>query len=380
MKAIALALVLAGLALTRQPVHAAEIVRSELAELRLDVVTAGLSHPWAMVFLPDGKMLVTERGGTLRTVTADGRISEPISGVPPVDARGQGGLLGLALHPRFAENRLVYMSFSEPGPGGTNSTAVARGVLSEDARTLTDVTVIFSQQPKVASTLHFGSRLVFDREGRLYVTLGERSHANVREQAQALDSHLGKIIRINDDGSVPQDNPFLGTQGARPEIWSYGHRNVQGATLHPETGKLWSIEHGPRGGDELNIPEAGRNYGWPVISYGVNYDGSPVGSGKSAMPGMEQPVYQWTPVIAPGNMTFYTGEAIPQWRGNLLIAGLRARALVRLELSAERVVHEERLLNRFGQRIRDVVQGPEGAVYLLTDEDPGAILKLSPAG
>ena len=376
MKPLALALIFAISAI---PALAQQILQTERTAIEVTPLATGLSHPWGLVFLPDGTMLVTERRGTLRLVDANGRLGEPIGGVPEVDARGQGGLLGLALHPNFKDNRLVYMSFAEPGPDDTNSTAVARGRLSEDNKKLTEVRVIFSQKPKVASTAHFGSRLVFDRGGHLYVTLGERFDYAIRVQAQELNSGIGKIVRLNDDGSVPGDNPFVGKEGALPEIWSYGHRNVQGAALNPDTGALWSIEHGPKGGDEINIPEAGKNYGWPVISYGVNYDGSPVGSGKSAMPGMEQPIYQWTPVIAPGNMTFYTGEMFPEWRGNLLIGGLRATALVRLELDGSKVTHEERLLKELGQRIRDVVQGPDGAVYVITDEDNGAILKITRA-
>jgi glucose/arabinose dehydrogenase len=340
---------------------AQETLRTEKTTITVRPVATGLSHPWGLVFLPGGTMLVTQRAGTLHTVTADGEVSAPIAGVPAVDARGQGGLLGLALHPGFSGNRLVYMSYSEPGPQGTNSTAVARGRLSDDLSRLDDVQVIFSQKPKVASAQHFGSRLVFDRGGRLFVTLGERGAYDIREQAQTLDNHIGKVVRITDDGGVPPDNPFVGRDGALPEIWSIGHRNVQGATLDPATGVLWTIEHGPLGGDELNIPEPGKNYGWPVVSYGTNYDFTPVGSGLSEMPGMEPPLYQWTPVIAPGNMTFYTGAMFPEWQGNLLIAGLRARALVRLELDGRKVTHEERLLRQLGQRIRDVVAREQSA-------------------
>ena len=350
-----------------------------MSPCRVTPIVTGLSHPWALVFLPDGSMLVTERQGTLRHVGEAGELGDPITGTPEVDARGQGGLLALALHPKFTDNRLIYMSFSEPGPDGTNSTAVARATLSPDNKKLENLTVIFSQKPKLPSTLHFGSRLVFDRDGRLYVTLGERSDERFREQAQDLNSHLGKIVRINDDGSVPADNPLIDKAGTRPEIWSYGHRNVQGAALNPDTGALWSIEHGPKGGDEINIPGAGKNYGWPVISFGVNYDGTPVGSGKSAMTGMEQPVYQWTPVIAPGNMKFYTGAMFPEWKGNLLIGGLKARSLVRLEVDGSKIIHEERMLTGIGQRIRDVAEGPDGAVYVITDEDKGSILKVARA-
>jgi aldose sugar dehydrogenase len=368
--------------LTAACVHQAravdEVVQTEKARVRMQTVAEGLSHPWGLAFLPDGGMLVTERDGQLRVVSPDGTLSPPLAGVPEVDARGQGGLLDVAVDPKFAENRLVYLSYSEPGEGG-NSTAVARGTLSDDLGGLHDVKVIFSQKPKLPSRAHFGSRLVFDNEGHLFITLGERSDARFREQAQQLGSHLGKVIRIFPDGSVPDDNPFVGRDGALPEIWSYGHRNAQGAALHPETGKLWLNEHGPRGGDEVNVPEPGKNYGWPVVSYGVNYDGSPVGSGKAQAEGMVDPVHHWTPVIGASGMTFYTGELFPGWRGSLFNGGLVARALVRLELDGERVTHEERFLDGLGLRIREVQQGPDGALYVLTDESDGQVLRLSPA-
>jgi aldose sugar dehydrogenase len=358
----------------------AEVVKSEKAQLQVEIVADGLDHPWGLAFLPDGTMLVTERKGNLRSVTAAGEVSDPIGGVPEVDARGQGGLLDVALDPDFASNRMVYVSFAEPGDGG-NSTAVARGRLAEDADSLTEVEVIFSQKPKVASTKHFGSRLVFDGSGHLFVTLGERSDEQFREMAQTLDNHLGKIVRINHDGSVPDDNPFVGNQDALPEIWSYGHRNVQAAVFDQETGTLWEIEHGPRGGDELNIAEPGKNYGWPVVSHGINYGGTPVGSGQKTAPGMVDPIYQWTPVIAPSGMTIYRGEQFEAWQGNILVGGLRSTALVRLELDGGKVVHEERLLESRGKRIRDVVEGPKGAVFLVTDESNGEIIRLTaPAG
>ena len=354
----------------------AEVIKSEKARLQIETVADGLDHPWGLAFLPDGTMLVTERKGNLRSVTAAGEVSDPIGGVPEVDARGQGGLLDVAIDPDFERNRLVYMSFAEPGDGG-NSTAVARGRLAEDAGGLTEVEVIFSQKPKVASTKHFGSRLVFDGNGHMFVTLGERSDEQFREMAQTLDNHLGKIVRINHDGSVPDDNPFVGKQDALPEIWSYGHRNVQAAVFDRETGILWEIEHGPRGGDELNIAEPGKNYGWPVVSHGINYGGTPVGSGQKAAPGMVDPIHQWTPVIAPSGMTIYRGEQFDAWRGNILVGGLRSTALVRLELDGGKVVHEERLLESRGKRIRDVVEGPKGAIYLVTDESNGEIIRLT---
>lgn len=351
---------------------------TEKGRISVETVADGLPHPWAIDFLPDGRMIVTERGGKMRLITQAGGVGEPLKGLPDVDAGGQGGLLDVAVHPDFAENRLIYWSFSEAGKDG-NSTAVARGRLSEDATALNEVTVIFSQKPKLRSNKHFGSRLVFDGKGHLFVTLGERSNAKTRGQAQDLGSHLGKIVRLMEDGTVPPDNPFVNKAGALPEIWSYGHRNPQAAAINPATGEFWEIEHGPRGGDEINLPQPGKNYGWPVISYGKNYSGTPVGSGKSKMPGMEQPIYQWTPVISPSGMAFYTGDLFPRWKGNLFVGGLTAQALVRLELDGAKVTHEERLLRELSMRIRDVAQGPDGTLYVITDEEDGMILKLSPA-
>ena len=356
-----------------------ETISSEQAEASVTTFADGLSKPWGLAFLPDGSMLVTEKAGRLRHVGTDGTLSEPIAGAPEVDARGQGGLLDIAVAPDFAENRQIYLSFSEAGDGGTNSTAVARGTLSADNTSLENVEVIFSQQPKVASTKHFGSRLVFDGNGHLFVAMGERSDSQFREQSQDLGSHLGKIVRINLDGTVPEDNPFVGQEGALPEIWSYGHRNIQAALLHPETGALWEIEHGPRGGDELNIARAGENYGWPVVSFGVNYDGTPVGSGDSDGDGFSDPIYQWTPVIAPSGMIIHSGNGFPEWEGDLFVGGLASTALVRLELDGETVASEERLLENLGLRIRDVAEGPDGSVYVITDERNGEILKIAPS-
>jgi len=341
------------------------------AAVRVETVARGLEHPWALAFLPDGRMLVTERPGRLRIVGRDGRVSEPLAGVPQVLARGQGGLLDVALDPRFADNRLVYLSYAEPGADGTAGTAVARGRLGEGR--LEDVRVIYQQQPKVQGENHFGSRLVFARDGTLFVTQGDRfAH---RDAAQDLSVGIGKIVRIKPDGSVPRDNPFVGRVGARPEIWSYGHRNVQSAALHPQTGQLWTVEHGARGGDELNRPEAGKNYGWPVITYGVDYSGARIGEG-TAKPGMEQPVYYWDPVIAPSGMTFYTGDAFPDWKGSLFIGSLQPGLLVRLTLKDGRVAREERYLADLGERIRDVRQGPDGLLYLLTDSGAGRVLRV----
>ena len=370
--ALALAATLAAPAFALDKTYA-----TEETEIRVATVASGLEHPWGLAFLPDGNFLVTERPGFLRIVTPEGRVSDAIYGVPQVVAQGQGGLLDVALDPGFAENRLIYLSYAEAGEGRLNGTAVARGRLEGDsAFQLKDVEVIFRQQPKEDSTLHFGSRLVFDREGHLFIALGERSKANLRTQAQDLDSHLGKVVRIFPDGSVPQDNPFVNEGGALPEIWSYGHRNQQGAALHPETGILWTNEHGPRGGDEINIPQTGKNYGWPVVSQGVNYNLTPVGSGEKSAPGMEDPVHHWTPSIGVSGMAFYTGDAIPEWKGNLFVGGLARPGLYRLTLDGDNVTGEEVLLADLGKRIRDVRQGPGGALYLLTDAPNGELIRI----
>ncbi|MBX9463541.1 MAG: PQQ-dependent sugar dehydrogenase [Aquamicrobium sp.] len=375
--ALAASLAVSSLSL---PAHAIEeTFETETGPIRVSTVADGLRHPWAIAFLPGSTgMLVTERAGNLRHIGEDGSVSEPIGGVPEVDARGQGGLLDVALDPDFEENRLVYLSFAEAGEGG-NGTAVARGRLNEDLSALEDVEIIFSQQPKVQSRAHFGSRLVFDGEGHLYVTLGERSQAQFRGQAQDLDSHLGKIVRINPDGSVPDDNPFVGQDDALPEIWAYGVRNVQAAALHPETGALWEIEHGPRGGDELNIIEPGANYGWPLVTLGVEYSGGTIGEGLETAEGMVDAIYTWTPVIAPSGMMFYGGDIFEEWQGDLFVGGLASTALVRLELEGDRVTHEERLLEPLSLRIRDVAEGPDGGIYVATDEQNGGILRIEPA-
>ena len=352
----------------------AETFRTEKHEVRVVTVAKGLSHPWGLAFLPDGRMLVTERPGRMRIVAMDGRVSPPLAGVPEVYARGQGGLLDVALHPDFARNRLVYFSYAEPGPGGAG-TAAAMARLSDDGARLENLKVVFRQQPKSEGGNHFGSRLVFARDGRLFITIGERYQM---ELAQDISVNRGQVIRIEADGRIPADNPFVNRNGARPEIWSYGHRNPQGAALHPQTGKLWTVEHGPAGGDEVNIPLPGRNYGWPVIGYGNHYNGRPIGVGTHKE-GMEQAVYYWNPAIAPSGMDFYTGDKFPGWRGNMLIAVLKEQMLVRLELSGEKVVREERMLRGIGDRLRHVRTGPDGYVYLLTDESDGRILRLEPA-
>lgn len=372
---IAIALSIFGLAFA---VAAAEPpVRSEKAVFRVETVATGLEYPWAVAFLPDGRALVSERPGRLRLIGADGRLDpRPVAGTPAVAAVGQGGLLDVALHPRFADNALVYLSYAGEGEGGIG-TEVARGRLITDASgsRLDDVQVIYRQRPKSNGRVHFGSRLVFDRAGYLYITQGERGEM---ARAQRLDDLAGKLVRLHDDGRIPDDNPWRGQASVRPEIFNYGHRNVQGAALHPDTGELWTHEHGPQGGDEINVERRGRNYGWPVITYGANYGtGTKIGVGTHQA-GMEQPLYQWTPSIAPSGMAFYTGDRFPAWRGNLFVGALKFQMLVRLELDGERVVHEERLLTERLGRIRDVRQGPDGLLYLLTDASDGKLLRLVP--
>lgn len=337
--------------------------------VQIDTVVEGLEHPWGLAFLPDGRMLVTERPGRLRIVAADGSLSAPLAGVPEVHTRGQGGLLGVALDPDFAANQRVFLAYAEPERDGA-STAVARARL--DGTALRDLQVIFRQQPRLPGGHHFGARLVFARDGTLFVTLGER---NQFEPAQDLSNHLGAIVRIHADGSVPQDNPFVGRAGARPEIWSYGHRNVQGAALHPDTGALWAVEHGPRGGDEVNIAEAGRNYGWPLVSWGRHYIGVDIPD-PPTRPDLAAPVFHWTPVIGASGMCFYTGERFKGWRGDLLVGGLVAHAVVHLRVDGRRVSERERI--DVGARVRDVVQGPDGAIYVLTDASQGRLLRLTP--
>ncbi len=352
---------------------AQEIVESEKTSFRYEILTQGLSHPWSLAFLPDGRMLVTERGGNLRTIDATGRLDPvPISGLPPIRQHGQGGLLDVVLHPDFQSNRLVYFSFAEKGREGYG-TAVARGRL-EDHR-LSGVEVIFRIAMKTGTRQHFGSRLVFDRDGYLFITLGDRGE---RPRAQDLGDHAGSLIRLHDDGRVPQDNPFVKRWRVKSEIYSYGHRNMQGAALNPWSGRIWTHEHGPQGGDEINIPQAGKNYGWPVITYGANYvTGTTIGEGTHKE-GMQQPVYYWVPSIAPSGMAFYDGDRFKDWQGDLFVGSLKFRLLVRLELEGDKIVHEERLLTDKLGRIRDVRQGPDGLIYLLTDEENGKLVRLSP--
>ncbi|MBP7648836.1 MAG: PQQ-dependent sugar dehydrogenase [Phenylobacterium sp.] len=352
-------------------------------EYEVKTVAEGLANPWAIAFLPDGKMLVSEKPGRLRIVGADGALSEPVAGLPAVYAKGQGGLLGLAIDPAYAKNGLIYWSYAENPEGKFTNTAVARGklvVAADGSGVIENAQVIFHQAPSLESTLHYGGRLVFAPDGKLFITLGERSILPGRVQAEQLDGLLGKIVRLNSDGSVPKDNPFVGKAGARPEIWSYGHRNVQGAALNPATGKLWTTEHGARGGDELNIPQAGKDYGWPTITYGIEYQGGAIGEGIGAKAGLEQPIYYWDPVIAPSGLAFYNAGLFPKWKGSLFAGGLAGKSVTRLTLDGEKVVGEERIVTELDERIRDVVVGPDGALYLATDSAEGRILKLVPKG
>ena len=338
----------------------------------LTSIAGGLQNPWGLALLPDGRMLVTERPGRMRLVSKDGQLSEPLGGIPQVLARGQGGLLDVTLSPKFNEDKLVYFSFAEPGEGGAG-TAVARGKLGTNS--LENVEVIWRQTPKVNSPNHWGSRVLFRPDGTFYVTLGDRF--NQRPLVQDLSTTIGKIVRLNADGSIPKDNPFVGKDGAKGEIWSYGHRSNQAAALHPQTNQLWTVEHGARGGDELNRPEAGKNYGWPVITYGIDYNGSKIGEGTEKA-GMEQPVYYWEPVIAPSGAIFYTGDAYAGWKGDLFVGSLNPGGLVRLDIEGDKVVKETRYIGNPRQRVRDVQQGADGKLYVITDSPQGQILRLDP--
>ncbi len=340
------------------------------------VVARGLVHPWAVEPLPGGDLLVTERPGRLRIVSAAGAVGEPIMGLPDVDARGQGGLLDVALSPTFDSDRTLFWSFADPRQGG-NGTSVARGVLSADRRSLEQVQVILRTMPTYDGRLHFGSRLTFGPDGMLYVTVGERSDTVTRPQAQQLDSHLGTTLRINPDGSVPSDNPFVNQAGAMPEIWTYGHRNAQAAAFDSE-GRFWQVEHGAQGGDELNLIERGQNYGWPIAAYGEEYSGQAIPAAETTREGTVQPVYYWDPVIAPSGAQWYTGDAFPEWRGSLFVGSLKDRMLVRLTMANGRVSGEEHLLTDRGQRIRDVRQGSDGALYIVTDEENGELWRIAP--
>ncbi len=356
------------------PALHAQVISTQEHSFRVVKLVEGLEHPWSLAFLPDGRLLVTERPGRLRVVDRDGKlVANPVSGLPEIAAYGQGGLLDVVLHPRYAENSLVYFSFAARGDGGV-STEVGRGKFSGSR--LENVEVIFRQLPKTEASQHFGSRLVFDRAGFLYITLGDRGE---RDRAQKHDDHAGSVIRLHDDGRVPADNPFVGMPGWRPEKYTLGHRNMQGAALHPGSGVLWAHEHGPQGGDEVNVVRAGVNYGWPVITYGREYvTGFKIGEGTHKT-GMAQPIHYWVPSIAPSGMAFYTGRQFPRWRGDLFVGALRDQMLVRLRLEGERVVSEERMLRGVLGRIRDVRNGPDGYLYLLTDSNEGVLARLEPA-
>jgi aldose sugar dehydrogenase len=355
-----------------------DIVKSDKAIFRIETVAAGLENPWSLAFLPDGRMLVTERPGRLRILDKSGKLSPPIDGTPTVAAIGQGGLLDVVLAPDFTQSRTIYLSFTEPrGPYGApnpNGTSLASARFVEDGgkAKLTDVKIIFQQQPAIAGGFHFGSRIAIALDGTLFLTTGER---NIKTAAQDLTNHLGKVIRIRPDGSAPPDNPFVGRSDAKPEIWSYGHRNIQAAAINPISGKLWIVEQGPKGGDEINVPEKGKNYGWPIIGYGVDYSGAIIHE-STHKEGMEQPIYYWVPSIAPSGMVFYTGDVFPAWKGNLFVGALALTHLNRIQLDGEKIVKEERLLTDLGLRIRDVRQAPDGTLWLLTDARDGKILHI----
>ena len=367
-------LIMAGAMLLAKPAHAAQEPASVAA--RVTPVVGGLDHPWAMAFLPDGGVLITERPGTLRLLRTPGGLSKPLSGVPKVAARGQGGLLDVALSPDFAKDRYVYLSYAE-SDGDKSGTAVGRGRLSDDGSGLEDFKVLFRQMPKLSSGLHFGSRLVFDGKGHLFISLGEN---NQRPTAQDLDKLQGKVVRLNLDGSVPADNPFVGKDGARPEIWSYGHRNPQGMAINPWSGDLWENEHGPRGGDEINLVQPGKNYGWPLATHGINYSGLRIPEAKGeTVPGTEPPLFWWAKSPAISGMAFYDADRFPAWQKSVFIGALGNQNLIRLTLDGNRVVGQEWLLVDRKSRIRDVRQGPDGYVYVLTDASPGQLLRLAPA-
>lgn len=351
------------------------LTHAHALEIAPEVVAQKLQNPWAVAFLPDGQFLVTERPGRMRVVAADGTLAAPLLGLPAIAAGGQGGLLDVLLDSDFARNRTLYFCYAEPATNGSNGTALAKARLSDDQKQLANLQVIFSQKPKKASQLHFGCRIVERPDGTLLLTLGERSH--FKEEAQNLQSHLGKIVRIRKDGSVPPDNPFVGRSDALPEIWSWGHRSPQGAALAPD-GTFWMNEHGPQGGDEINRPEPGKNYGWPIITYGENYGGGKIGAGITHQDGLEQPAHQWTPSIAVSGMAFITSERYPGWKGQMVVGALKAQRLERITLNGNKVEKVEHLLPKLGQRVRDVRQGPDGWLYVLTDASNGQLLRLKP--
>ena len=367
---------LALAALLAPSLSAAQTFKSSAGDLKVETLTRGLVHPWALAFLPDGRMLVTERPGRIRIIATDGTLSPALGNVPKVFAVSQGGLLDIALDRSFAQNKTIYFSYAEPFEGG-GRTALARAKLDSEAPKLDDVKVIYRQEGPVSRGNHFGGRIAQAADGNIFLTNGE--HFTGRDKAQTLDNDLGKIVRLTPDGDAPKDNPFVGKSGARPEIWSYGHRNPQGLAINPADGTVWEQEHGPMGGDEIIVIAPGKNYGWPLVSYGVNYDGSPVGTRKQQLAGVVDPVWHWTPSIAPSGLTFYTGDLFPAWKGNLFNGALKFQLLSRLEIKDGTVVKEERLLQGLNERIRDVRQGPDGALYLLTDNNAGRILRVTPA-
>jgi aldose sugar dehydrogenase len=354
----------------------AQTTRSAAGDIAVETVARGLDHPWAIAFLPDGRLLVTERPGRMRIVARDGKLSPALAGVPKVSASGQGGLLDVVLDRGYAQNHIIYFCYAEPSNGGARTTLARARLVDEGTPRLDDVKVIFRQDGPLSSGRHFGCRIVQADDDNLFLSMGD--HGNFSNEAQNLGNHIGKVVRIRPDGSVPPDNPFVGRQGAKPEIWSYGHRNAQGLARHPATGQLWEHEHGPRGGDEVNLVEKGKNYGWPVIGYGIDYSGAKIHE-SAQKAGMEQPLWHWVPSIAPSGMAYYTGDLFPAWRGNLFVGALAAQLLVRLELDGQKVIREERLLRDQNERIRDVRQGSDGALWLATDSSSGRILRVVPA-
>ena len=374
--AAAASLLAGALACGVAPTAGAQSDRAVIGNLAVETFARGLDRPWSLAFLPEGRLLVTEKPGRMRIVSRDGQLSPPLQGVPKVFAVSQGGLLDVVLDRQFAQNGTIYFCYAEPDEGGGRTSMARARLVAEAQPRLDEVQVIFRQQGPLSRGNHWGCRIVQMPDGNLFLTTGD--HFTHRDEAQNLRNHLGKIIRIRPDGSAPPDNPFVNRPGALPEIWSYGHRNSQGAAINPASGKFWMHEHGPRGGDEVNIPEAGKNYGWPVITYGVDYSGAKIGVGTHKE-GMEQPVHYWDPSIAPSGMAFYTGELFPGWKGNLFVGALAGQLLVRLELDGDKVVKEERLLRGLSERIRDVRSGPDGALWLLTDNPNGRILRVVPA-
>jgi len=370
-------LALAALLVTNGLLKAADpTFASSAGNISVQTVASGLVHPWSLAFLPSGRMLVTERPGRIRIVASNGRLSPALGDVPKVYAQGQAGLMDILLALDFEQSHTIFICYAEPADGGGRIAVMRARLIEDEMPRLESASVIFRQKGPVSHGLNIGCRMVQAPDGNLFVTLGD--HFAPKELAQKLDNHIGKIVRIGPDGKSPSDNPFVGKQDALPEIWAYGLRNAQGLAFNPADGKLWEQEHGPMGGDEINIIEKGRNYGWPLVSYGVNYDDTPVGKGKTTMDGVVDPIWHWTPSIAPSGMTFYTGDLIPRWKGSLLNGALKFELLSRLEMKGEKVVKEERLLQSMHERIRDVRQGPDGALYLLTDNASGRVLRVAP--